>query len=68
MMTPVTQTVYEWTCDESGVVATTAGGEPPTGWARVAVNGVTLDLCATCAAPILAVFAASQKAIAARGK
>lgn len=62
-----TQELIDWTCDQTGLVATTTGGLPA-GWAQVTINGHSFDLSPTVAAPFLAALQATLVAIQAAGR
>ena len=65
LTTATAQTVYHWTCDQSGTQLDTVQSGVPDGWAHVIVNGTDVDLCPTCAGPFVPAWEASQTAIAA---
>lgn len=54
-----TQILTDWTCDKTGIVATTTDGSLPAGWAQVAVNDRVLDLSPVPAAPFIAAMQAT---------
>lgn len=64
------QSIYVWTCDQTGMVAQTVTPDPPSGWCRVSLVTSTgrneFDLSPTPAAPYLAAEAATVAAIQVR--